>query len=170
MKVINLFGEPSVGKSTTAAGPFFLMKHKGLEVELVSEYAKDCVWQNRRKTMDDQLYLTAKQNHKLEMLNGQVDYVITDSPLLLGIIYSRNYKRIKSFPTFVKEVFDSYDNLNIFLKRMKPYKPKGRHQTEEEAKIVRADLQNLLNDLKVPYHAIDGDNGAPEKIFSLLTK
>lgn len=169
MKVINLFGEPSSGKSTTAAGLFFLMKHKGLEVELISEYAKNCVWSSRIKTLDDQLYITAKQNHQLHMLDSQVDYVISDSPLLLGIIYSRNYKRIASFPTLVKEVFDSYNNLNIFLKRTKPYKTKGRMQTEDEAQVVRGELIILLDDLKVPYHQINGDNSAPEKIFSLLT-
>jgi hypothetical protein len=168
MKVINLFAEPSAGKSTTAAGLFFLMKHKGYEVELIEEYAKQCVWQNRRHTLNDQLYITAKQNHKLEVLRGKVDFVITDSPLLLGLVYSRHTKRLASFPQLVKEAFDSYDNLNILLTRAKPYKQMGRIQTEQEAQVVRAQLIEVLEDLKVPLHRMDGDNNAPEKILGLL--
>ena len=79
MKVINLFGEPSVGKSTTAAGLFFAMKTLGYKVELVNEYAKMCVWEDRISTLDDQLYITAKQNHQLERLRSKVDYAITAS-------------------------------------------------------------------------------------------
>ena len=45
MKVINLFAGPGTGKSTTAAGLFYKMKSKGYMVELVTEFAKDLVYQ-----------------------------------------------------------------------------------------------------------------------------
>lgn len=47
MKVINLFGGPGIGKSTLAAGLFEHMKIAGFNVELVNEYAKDMVWEQR---------------------------------------------------------------------------------------------------------------------------
>ena len=47
MKVINLFGGPGCGKSTTAADLFARMKLRGLSVELVTEYAKDVVWDEK---------------------------------------------------------------------------------------------------------------------------
>jgi ABC-type oligopeptide transport system ATPase subunit len=167
-KIINLFGEPSCGKSTTSAGLFYLMKHKGFNVELVNEYAKQLVWSGRKETLEDQLYITAKQNHKLEMLVGKVDYAISDSPLLLGIIYSRKYMRIPTFHHFVKDLFDSYDNLNILLKRAKPYKEIGRIQTEKEAMGVRDSIIAMLSFYNVPYHGMNGDNEAPQKILDLL--
>ena len=40
MKIINLIGEPSAGKSTIAAELFAKMKKAGYNVELVTEYAK----------------------------------------------------------------------------------------------------------------------------------
>lgn len=40
-KVINLIGAPGAGKSTIASQLFSLMKWQGLDVELVSEYAKE---------------------------------------------------------------------------------------------------------------------------------
>ena len=93
MKVINLAGQPSAGKSTTAAGLFYLMKHAGLNVELIDEYAKQMTWEKRFGTIADQLYILAKQNSKLERLRGQVDYVISDSPLFLGRIYNQSNRR-----------------------------------------------------------------------------
>lgn len=170
MKVINLFGEPSVGKSTTAAGLFYLMKNRGFSVELVNEYAKECVWESKKKTLNDQLYVTAKQNHKLETLRGQVEYVITDSPLILGILYSRESSRYTHFHPLIQEVFHSYDNLNVLVSRVKPYNPVGRMQNEEEAKMVRVELLYLLDSLGIVCHEMDGDLAAPDKIINLLTK
>jgi hypothetical protein len=168
MKVINLFGEPSVGKSTTAAGLFFLMKQQHYNVELITEYAKQCVWEERKLTLEDQLYITAKQNHQLERLRGKVTHVITDSPLLLGILYSRASNRYPSFHTLIQEVYDSYDNVNVFLKRTKPYQPIGRIQTEEQAKEVRAMLEGILDSMAVPYVEMDGNLEAPQKILDLI--
>jgi adenylate kinase family enzyme len=65
MKVINLFGGPGSGKSTLAAGLFERMKIQGLSVELVTEYAKDMVWERRGNILDDQLYILAKQHRRL---------------------------------------------------------------------------------------------------------
>ena len=164
MKVINFFAEPSAGKSTTASGLFFGMKHLGLNVELVNEYAKMCVWEDKKRTLDDQLYVTAKQNHQIERLRGKVDFVITDSPLLLGIIY----KRSSGFPSFeplVKEVFDSYENFNVLLRRTKPYRTEGRMQTESAARIVATQVRDLLRRLEVPFIEEAGDLDAPRRIW-----
>jgi len=80
MKVINLFGGPGSGKSTTAAGLFQKMKLKHMSVELISEYAKKLVYSNRLENMlDQQEYIFAKQNNMLHMLRDKVDFVITDS-------------------------------------------------------------------------------------------
>ena len=43
MKVINFYGGPGVGKSTKAAGMFYKMQLAGYSVELVNEFAKECV-------------------------------------------------------------------------------------------------------------------------------
>ena len=89
MKIINLFGGPGTGKSTTAAHLFAIMKWQGMKVELVSEYAKELTWDGRSNVLLDQLYVLAKQNRKLERLkNHGLDFVITDSPILMGLAYT----------------------------------------------------------------------------------
>lgn len=44
--VVNLFGEPGAGKSTGAAYVFAMLKMAGVDAELVTEYAKDKVWES----------------------------------------------------------------------------------------------------------------------------
>jgi predicted ATPase len=60
LKVINLYGGPGTGKSTTAAALFALMKREGYNVELVTEFAKDLVWTERNKELGDQIYIFGK--------------------------------------------------------------------------------------------------------------
>lgn len=141
LKVINIFGGPGTGKSTTAAYIFHDMKCSGKNVELVTEYAKDMVWEGRGNILADQLYMAAKQNRKLERLVDQgLEMAITDSPLILGALYQPpGYYSL--FEPFLVEVFNSYKNFNIYLKRSTEYNPLGRNQTLEEAVII--DEQNL---------------------------
>lgn len=59
--VINLIGGPGAGKSTTAAGLFFLMKCAGLKVELVTEFAKELSYDENWADLKKQLYVLAEQ-------------------------------------------------------------------------------------------------------------
>ena len=47
-KIINLYGGPGVGKSTTAAGLFYKMKIAGYSCELAYEWIKLKVYENKR--------------------------------------------------------------------------------------------------------------------------
>jgi adenylate kinase family enzyme len=143
-KIINLFGEPSAGKSTTAAHLFALLKHAGQEVELVTELAKEITYEGHFNLLEDQLYLLANQHRRLLRLKGKVNFIITDCPVFLNALYVKD-GYFPSFLKLVKEVHDSYDNVNFLLKRAKPYNPNGRNQTEEEAAILSIKLFNLLN-------------------------
>ena len=88
LKVINLFAGPGAGKSTTRAGLFYLMKQNRYNVEETTEYAKDLTRDKDVSILSDQLYILAKQNRKLNRLQGKVDYALTDAPLLLNVHYT----------------------------------------------------------------------------------
>jgi len=156
MKIINIFGGPGAGKSTTAAGLFFEMKKRQLEVELVTEYAKDMTWEKRHNVLSDQLYILAKQNRRLVRLQGQVEWVITDSPLVLGMVY-RHEGYHSLFDDFTLEVFNSYDNYNFLIGRDFEYQPAGRNQTAEEAVVVDDLIKDLLDQKEINYHRITND-------------
>jgi len=153
VKVINIFGGPGAGKSTTAAGLFYEMKKRRIQVELVTEYAKDMTWEKRHNVLSDQLYILAKQNRRIQRLIGQVEWVITDSPLPIGLVYAEpNY-----FPTFepmVMELWNSYDNINFLLGRDFEYQTEGRNQTAEEAIGVDAAMMALLERTRISHTRI----------------
>ena len=168
MIVVNIFGGPGAGKSTAAAGLFHLMKNEGFKVELVTEYAKDIVWADRHKELNDQLYITAKQHHRLFLLKDKVDYCITDSPLLLSLVYCRMMP--SSFAPFVMDLFHEYDNVAFILKRTKPHLLFGRSQTEEEARFLDSSITRLVTSNVPPNRIvdIDGDSYAPTHMLEWI--
>lgn len=169
MKVINLFGMPSSGKSTIRAKLFYEMKIAGYKVEEATEYAKDMVYDNRLNILDDQLYLLAKQNRKLLMLSDKVDYLITDSPILMQLAY--NNKDLSYYDTLnqlIKEVYNHYENINILLHPRHEYQTLGRTQNEDESLDIHHKILDLLDNLKVPYQPIYTDSVSLETIKHLL--
>ena len=155
MKVINIFGGPAAGKSTISAGLFHFMKCAGLNVELVTEYAKEMIYENRTNIMDDQLYVFAKQYRRIARLKDHVDYVITDSPILLAAAYTKAgyYKSLKPL---IFETFGSFDNINIVLKRhIEQYKQDGRIQNQQEALQKDVLIQELLIECSEEYQTMD---------------
>jgi hypothetical protein len=145
MKVINLFGGPGIGKSTMAADLFALMKREGASVELVNEYAKEVTWEGHLSYLEDEFYVLAHQNRRLVRLKGKVDYVITDSPILLGLAYVPPDYYPNYFSKFIHEVWNSYTNINIVLKREKwKYTQQGRNQDYEQALIKDNMMVELL--------------------------
>jgi hypothetical protein len=115
------------------------MKLAGYNVELVTEYAKKLVYDSRDNILSsDQLYILAKQNRKLEMLRDKVDYVITDSPLILShVYYYANGKKRDVFNDMVNHVYNSYDNVLVHLSRNPEikYQNEGRLQDLDEARV-----------------------------------
>jgi tRNA uridine 5-carbamoylmethylation protein Kti12 len=108
MKVINFFAGPCAGKSTLSAGLFYKMKTQHYNVEYVHEYAKELTWEERHNCLTDQIFVTANQNRMFERLKGKVDWIITDTSLLLSLMYTpKDY-----YPTFeplLLDVFNGYD-------------------------------------------------------------
>ncbi len=168
MVVINLFGGPGAGKSTTAAGLFYLMKNFGKKVELVTEYAKDIVWAGREKELDDQLYILAKQHHRIHNLAHKVDYIVTDSPLLLSSVYGINMP--PSFHMLVRDLFLQYNNRSIVIERVKPYDTYGRNETEDQARELDKQVNRMIGNtmsLNKILH-VPGNIEAPMTIFKWI--
>lgn len=159
--VVNLFGAPGAGKSTGAAYIFSQLKLKGINAELVTEFAKDKVWEENPEVFKNQAYIFGKQSFRLSRCRDKVDVIITDSPLVLSILYNaengEETKFSQHFDKFVLEVFNSYNNLNYLILRNKPYNPIGRHQTEKESDALVNKLVRLLKTSNIEYSTKFGD-------------
>lgn len=167
-KIINLFGGPGAGKSATAYTLAGEMKCRGMNMELVQEYIKEGVWEGRsEKFFAAQEYIFAKQNWKLSRLIGEVDYIVTDSPLLLSLIYKDN-SYPPSFDEFCMNTFNKYDNINFFIERQKDYNQAGRFQTLKEAKLIDCKIEHFLDHNDINYIKLERNRETPFKILELL--
>ena len=169
--VVNLFGGPGAGKSTTMARLFADLKTKGINCEMVSEFAKDLVYENRIDTMKDELYIFAKQNHRLFRVVDKVDVIITDRPLLLTNVYDSLYGEDNQLlHQLVKDRFQSYSNVNIFLNNENiDYKEdEGRLQSKEEAEHISNLIREELGSIDENFVTIDTDDYDYLKRYVLL--
>lgn len=173
LKVINLWAGPGAGKSTTAAGLFNVMKLKGFQVELVTEFAKDLTYDKSFSVLKDQLLVFAEQHHRLFRLEGQVEWAITDSPLPLACIYAN-----EDFRGWMSEAvlgaYNRFLNFDIFVRRVKPYAQYGRNESEAQAVALDRDIRFLWAEVAAAEHtrcwAVPGDHTAPEAIYKFLVE
>lgn len=171
--VVNLFAGPGVGKSTNAALVFGKLKTQGITAELVTEYAKDLVWEERHQALGFQPYILAKQMWHIHRLLGKVPVIITDSPILFGLIYGADGYG-DAWKAHILEVFSSWNNLNINLLRDEKhhaYVAEGRTQkTVQEAEVIDEKVWDLLYDNHIPHERVHLEEGeiTAEKIVILI--
>jgi hypothetical protein len=163
LTVINYFGGPGTGKSTTAAELFALMKKQGMKVELLHEIAKDYVWERWDHIFREQDYILAHQ-HRLQrrLIGHDVDYVVIDSSILLGLFYTPP-DMPPSFKVWLRDVFDSYTNINFYLQRSDKFEyiQAGRNQDINGAQLIDRQVLEYLISTDVPFHTVEaGDTAA----------
>lgn len=169
--VVNLFGEPSVGKSTAAMDITAELKRAGINAEYVSEFAKDKVYEHNEEVFAHQEYLFGKQSFKMGRVNGQVQVIVTDSPLLFNVLYNNDSEILgDEFNKVVVRMFHSYDNRNYVLTRCHKYENEGRRQTEEESTEVRCELLDLLKSLNIQYECCTSSTEDCMKIVNKIAK
>lgn len=144
--VVNIFGAPSSGKSTIATYLFSQLKMRGISCELVTEYAKDLVWEERDLTFLNEVYIFAKQHQRMFRVMGKVDVIVTDRPLLLSAYYNTRYggNRFEKLNDLVIEQDRKHRNLDIFLTRTHTYEDSGRNENEKEANEIEQEMREFL--------------------------
>jgi len=165
--IINLFGGPGSGKSTVASGLFYTFKSKGITCDNPYEFPKQVAWEDNNSQITDQLYILANQHRGIVRSYGKVNYIILDSPLLLSLVYKTGYTGEypakcynDTFDKMVLELFNSYENINIFLDRAdRQFQQEGRFQSQTESLEYDEKIKKVLEDNDIPYHNVKvGDN------------
>ena len=164
--VINLFGAPGAGKSRLAAGVFSKMKFMGYKVELVTEYAKDLTYSESIKTLSDQLIVFSTQHHKMFNLVNNVDYIVTDSPLLNSLVYGDEPSA--NFKALVLEKHNSFTNINFYINRVNKYETYGRSQSEEESDQKAIEILEMLSSSNIEYVSINGSESVIPSIIESI--
>lgn len=173
-KIINLYGGPGTGKSTTAAALFALFKQRGYNAELVREYIKNWVWEGRKILPGDQVYIAAKQSRQERIHFKDVDIIITDAPVLLSVFYEEKYDAEipvcrQIFRKHQAQIVEAgFEICHVFLNRKKAYNPKGRFQSEEEAGVFDVEIKQLLLEMSLPFITVDANADAASLIFDVI--
>ena len=160
--VVNFIGGPGSGKSCITAGVFHDLKFKDIDCEISREAAKEYTWEKRQYTLGNQIHVFGEQHHRVWMLLGQVEVILTDSPLLLTPIYDA--RKNGTLKKLVLEEFNSMWNYVVYLKRAKTYNPNGRNQNEDEAKAIDVRISDFLLDNEIPFDTIKGTSDAKDQI------
>lgn len=171
--VVNLFGGPGAGKSTFMAGIFYKLKLLGYNCEMAPEYAKDLVWEDSTKKLDNQLYVFGKQYHRLNRLRDKVDIIITDSPIVLSAIYDRIHgeKHGKLLHDLVTQEFSRFDNVSFYLNRREDvYQVEGRLQTLEQAMVIDNTVLEYLIDNNISFTNIENPEEQMDKMVEAIRR
>ncbi len=178
-KIINLFGGPGIGKSTQASGLFTEMKKHHMSVEYTYEFPKEVAWEGNVSQLRDQFFITANQHRNISRLYGKVEYIIVDSPIVLGCFYEQRYG--EGYPAsfysttglskFLWNLFNQYENINILLTRNdETYDPNGRLQDLQEAREIDKDIKETLLINSIPFIEFSVNTNTAVDIFNYITQ
>jgi nicotinamide riboside kinase len=164
---INLYGGPGSGKSTLAAEIYALLKKRSHTVELVREYAKELVYDELdMKKLDerDRIIILGEQFRREKMLEGKVEYLISDSPMLLTAFFHKQ--------EYAKDVVIRHlktNEVHIWVKRPESFEVEGRSHSEEESKKIDQEMLSFLSNCSINLHILDGSlEERGQKVLDLL--
>ena len=113
------------------------------------------MWDGRHDLLDgsreNQSALVTEQTRRIERLVGKVSVIVTDSPILLGLIYQKEpYQELEQF------AFDKYsamNNFNLFIKRGNDpaFEQAGRIHTKEQSVSIDEKIRSFLDDHNIFY-------------------
>ena len=169
-KVINLFAGPSGGKSATALELAGILKRKGISCEYVGERAKDLTWEENLLALNCQPAILGDQIARLHRIYGKVDFIVTDSPLLINLLHD-GFGVTKLYKKYVVEIFNVFDNENILLvsdRDKRPHESEGRVETKERAKEMDKENAAILNDNKIKFVTFNLHENTAKNIFNYI--
>ncbi len=176
-KIINFFGGPGIGKSTQASGLFTEMKKHHMSVEYTYEFPKEVAWEGNVSQLKDQFFITANQHRNISRLYGKVEYIIVDSPIVLGCFYEQRYGDgypasfygMTGLSGFLWSLFKQYNNINILLTRNNDtYDPNGRLQNLQEAQEIDEDIKETLLINSIPFREFTVGTNTAIDIFNYI--
>ena len=149
--VVSIYGGPGIGKTTAASELFVELKKLSLDVEIVSEFAKDVILEGRSDALKHQWYIMANQSYRIYCSYRNMDVTITDSPILLGPIY--DCEASPALLALCFEQYHKYNNLNIVLDRNPEYvhTMAGRVHSLTESVSIDNRILEFLSDHNIPY-------------------
>lgn len=168
--VVNLFGGPNTHKSTVCAGLFYELKCDQESVEIVTEVVKEWAYRGQRPGPFDQVGIFGKQASRESQLFGKVNYIITDSPLLLSPFYETHIQGSSVIePSVFKHLQrckeSGIQDINFVLRRGDAYDQQGRFESLAEAKMIDRKILDFLRKNDVEFIDVPSVNARQKVKF-----
>lgn len=169
-KVINFFSGSGTGKSTIAAALYAELKIRSAHVELAREYIKKWAWEKRTPGKFDQIYIFGHQANEEGRLYEKVDFIVSDSPLLLVPFYEQLLTKENIIEPSVINYMKHAEKHgvtyhNFWLERLDTFDERGRYETLEQAKQIDKSLRKWLEERNVPLMELPKDHNQRLKII-----
>lgn len=165
-RVINIIGGPGSEKSLFTAAIILYLHLHHKTVELIPDYAKSLVWRKDFEALRNQYQIAQQQFQMLELLDGQVQYLVTESSLPQILYYNEFYPDnicdVAKTRKQILEWYKQHNNINVMVERgdERKYIHTGRFQDEEQAKEVDRGMRALLRREGIAYTPLKPDVGA----------
>jgi hypothetical protein len=148
-KIINVIGGPGCDKSLFTAAIILYLNLHNKTVEQIPDFAKSLVWQKDYEALKNQYNIAQQQFRMLELLDGQVQYLVTESSLPQIMYYNEHYPDnicdIAKTKAQILTWYKQHNNINVMVERSeRKYVHTGRFQDEEQAKEVDKGMRALL--------------------------
>jgi N12 class adenine-specific DNA methylase len=158
--VINAYGGPGAGKSTACMDICSELKKRGFNAEYVQEYAKELVYDKNFEmlngTAHNQFLILKEQTVRVDRLYGNVDFIVTDSPILLNTVY--NQELTPRFSKIVNELYNQYNNFSFFIERdASHFQEEGRIHNLEQSIEKDNEIKQLLEGNSIYYGKYNHD-------------
>ena len=161
-KVINVIGGPGCDKSLISSAIILYLHLHNRTVETIPDYAKSLVWQQNFEVLKNQYFIAQRQYEMLNLLDGQVQFLITECSLPQVLYYNEYYPEnicdIAKTRAQILEWYRQHNNINVFVERGdKKYVHTGRFQDEDQAREVDRGLRATLVREGLHYTALKPD-------------
>lgn len=159
--VINGYGGPGAEKSTACMEITAALKKAGYGAEYVQEYAKELVYDKNMEMLDgsakNQFEILKEQTRRVDRLYDQVDFIVTDSPILLNEIY--NKELTPEYRDIVGKIQNSYSNFSFFIERdVSNFEEEGRIHNLAESIQKDQEIRDMLLDNDIKYKTYNHEN------------
>lgn len=159
--VINGYGGPGAGKSTACMEITAALKKEGYNAEYVQEYAKELVYEKDMEMLDGspehQYEILKEQTRRMDRLYDQVDFIVTDSPVMLNTIY--NKQLTPEYESLVNELQGEYINYSFFMERdVSNFEEEGRIHNLTESIEKDNEIKDMLQKNEIKYKTYNHEN------------
>lgn len=161
-KIINIIGGPGCDKSLFSSAIILNLNLRNKSVEQIPDYAKALVWQKNFDALKNQYQVAQRQFEMLDLLDGQVQYLVTECALMQVLYYNETYTEnicdVAKTRQQILSWYNKHDNINILVERGdKKYVQTGRFQNEEDARKIDQALHEMLLREQIPFIAMAPD-------------